>query len=196
MTHLVFSNALDDFEKIKKEIIDGTHDAHRAQRGGPNGHSVKWFRDSEIPMTAKAIKELTIKNLDSFTESPPNHLDIEFEYQFIEYNQPNDQYDWHVDGVVSSVATKSRRITIALNLSTQGEDFTGGGFQLSMVKGFLDNSNLSRVRAANFSSALTQTELDILSQKNSVVIFYPDTVHRGSPITSGIRHLLTVWAKW
>lgn len=196
MPHIVIADAFHNFDKIRKEILDGAHDTHRAQRGGPNGHNVKWFRDTEIPMTAYAIKELTIKHLKIFSESPLNHLNIEFEYQFIEYNQPNDQYNWHIDGVVSEGVAKSRRMTIALNLSTRGEDFTGDGFQLSMVKGFLDNFNINRVQETNFSSALTQTELEILARKNSIVIFNPDTIHRGSPITSGIRHLLTVWAKW
>ena len=196
MPHIVIADAFHDFDQIRKEILYGAHDAHRAQRGGPNGHSVKWFRDSEIPLTAHAIKEIAIKNLNSFSESLPNHSDIQFEYQFIEYNQPNDQYNWHVDGVVSEGVAKSRRMTIALNLSTHGEDFAGGGFQLSTVKGFLDNFNMNRVQETNFSSALTQTELKILARKNSIVIFNPDTIHRGSPITSGIRHLLTVWAKW
>jgi predicted 2-oxoglutarate/Fe(II)-dependent dioxygenase YbiX len=196
MPHIVIADALSNFEEIKKEIIDGARDSHRAQRGGVNGHSVKWFRDSEIPLTSQAIKKLTFQSLHVFCELPPEHSDIEFEYQFIEYNQPNDQYNWHVDGVISEGATNSRRMTIALNLSTQNEDFIGEGFQLSMVKGFLDNFNINRVQAANFSSALSPEESKILAQKNSVVIFNPDTIHRGSPITSGIRHLLTVWAKW
>jgi 2OG-Fe(II) oxygenase superfamily len=194
--HIVISNAFPNFDDIKNELISAARDLHRAQRGGPNGHSVQWFQDTEIPLSSLAMKETTLQHLHLFSESPPDKSSITFEFQFIEYNQCNDQYNWHIDGVVSSSAPRSRRMTVALNLTSQQLDFTGGGFQLSTVKGFIDNNNMSRVEATGCASALSKHELDILTRKNSVVIFNPDTIHRGSPIESGKRQLLTVWANW
>lgn len=196
MQHIVISDAFQNFESIKKEIISGATETFRAQRGGPNGHSVKWYNENDIPLTSEAIKNLSFKYIYYFTKNIPSHSEVVFEYQFIEYNQPNDQYNWHVDGAVVDDEKKCRRMTIALNLSTQNEDFTGGGFQLSKVKGFLDNSNLERVQATNFVTAFSDAEVDVLSKNNSVVIFNPDTIHRGAPIESGVRNLLTVWANW
>lgn len=196
MPHVVISDVFQNFDDIKNELVNAAGDLHRAQRGGPNGHSVKWFRDIEIPLASQAMKNVTFEHLSLFSDAPPNPADINFEFQFIEYNQRNDQYNWHIDGVISSTAPKSRRMTVALNLTSHLDDFTGGGFQLSTVKGFVDNNNMSRVEATQCASALSQAELDILTRKNSIVIFNPDTIHRGSPIESGKRQLLTVWANW
>lgn len=196
MQHIVIGNAFDNFNDIRNEIIDGAKHLQRAQRGGPNGHSIKWFTENEIPLTTKEIKKILFQHINNFTDIPLNYSDVSYQYQFIEYNQPNDQYDWHIDGVPLNNGIKSRRITISFNLTSQDEDYVGGGFQLSKVKGFLDNENLSRVRASNYALALSKTEMDILLNKNSIVIFNPDTIHRGSPIESGKRQLLTVWVYW
>ena len=196
MEHIVIENAFVNFSDIKNEIIDGAKHLQRAQRGGPNGHSIKWFTENEIPITTKEIKKIVFQHISNFTDIPLNYSDVSYQYQFIEYNQPNDQYDWHIDGVPLNNGIKSRRITISFNLTSQNEDYIGGGFQLSKVKGFLDNENLSRVRASNYALALSETEMDILFNKNSIVIFNPDTIHRGSPIESGKRQLLTVWVYW
>lgn len=197
MPHLVIKDAFPNFEEIKKEILGTDKNAHRAQRGGNNGHSVKWFFDHELPMTSAAMHAVANIHMYKFTENKEINLnDLAFEYQFIEYNTPEDQYDWHIDGVPSKDGSKSRRMTIALNMSTKYEDFQGDGFQLSTVTGFMDNENKSRVAATNFALALVADEVEVLSHKNSIVIFNPDTIHRASPILSGTRQLLTVWVKW
>ena len=197
MPHIVIENALANFDQVKKEILDNLQNTHRAQRGGPNGHSVQWFTALELPITAEAISRIAQQYVGQFS----NNLAIDFsnvtyEYQLIEYNTPNDQYNWHVDGVIAPDASKSRRMTIGLNLTTKGKDFEGDGFQLSTVTGFIDNENEARVLATDCASALTLDETAALAGENSVVVFNPDTIHRASPITSGKRQLLTVWVIW
>ena len=197
MLHIVIENAIANFEDVKSEIINGVKDTYRAERGGANGHSVNWFAEGDIPLTSSAIKNIAWQHVNKYSKGiEVDFSAISFEYQFIEYNKPNDQYNWHIDGVASNNGSKSRRMTIALNLTSKNDDFIGEGFQLSTVKGLMDNENLARVHASNYSPALTPHELDILSNKNSVVIFNPDTIHRGSPISSGKRQLLTVWVNW
>ena len=197
MPHIVLKNALDNFDQVKGEILGNLQDTHRAQRGGPNGHSVKWFSALELPITSEAISRIAQQHVGQFS----NGLNIDFsnvsyEYQLIEYNTPNDQYNWHVDGVIAADGSRSRRITIGLNLTTQGKDFEGDGFQLSTVTGFIDNENEARVLATHCAPALTPDEVGALAHENSAVVFNPDTIHRGSPITSGKRQLLTAWVIW
>jgi hypothetical protein len=195
--HFVIKNAIPNFDQIKKEILDNAKDTHRAQRGGPNGHSVKWFSAQDIPLTAAAIGVLTRQYMDRFNNNPNiTFSDVSFEYQLIEYNTPNDQYNWHIDGVIAPDGSQSRRMTLGLSLSTKDEDFCGDGFQLSKVTGLIDNENEARVQATHCASALTPEEEAVLSIKNSVAIFHPDTIHRASPISSGLRQLLTIWAIW
>lgn len=197
MPHIVLKDALDNFDQVRREILGNPQDTHRAQRGGPNGHSVKWFSALELPITSEAISRIAQQHVSLFA----NGLAIDFstvryEYQLIEYNTPNDQYNWHVDGVIAADGSASRRMTIGLNLTAKGTDFEGDGFQLSTVTGFIDNENEARVLATHCAPALTPDEIGALAHANSAVVFSPDTIHRGSPITSGTRQLLTAWVIW
>jgi predicted 2-oxoglutarate/Fe(II)-dependent dioxygenase YbiX len=195
--HIVIKNALQNFDQVKKEILDNAHDTHRAQRGGPNGHSVKWFTALDLPITSEVMGSIAKKHISSFNNNINiDFSDVLFEYQLIEYNTPNDQYNWHIDGAIATDGSKSRRMTLGLNLTTNNVDFTGDGFQLSTVTGFIDNENEARVLATNCASALSTNQVAALSLKNSMILFNPDTIHRASPITSGKRQLLTVWVIW
>lgn len=84
--------------------------------------------------------------------------------------EDNGHYNWHVDGMGTSV-TVPRKLSISLLLSDPTE-FEGGELQLKT----------------------TDDEAVTVEQKQGRAYFFPSyTLHRVAPVTKGIRRSLVLW---
>jgi PKHD-type hydroxylase len=77
-------------------------------------------------------------------------------------------YDWHIDAGASTVSP--RKLSLVLQLSDPSE-YEGGELQ------FMTSSGITTVR----------------KEKGFVVAFPSYTLHRVTPVTSGIRKTIVVW---
>jgi len=96
-------------------------------------------------------------------------------FQYTEYDSSKlGKYDWHMDtqmGVNTLGAT--RKLSVVLNLTEQGQDYEGGNFNLNVgMEEEPENVPLSRGR---------------------VIVFPSWMIHRVTPVTQGIRRSIVIW---
>lgn len=90
--------------------------------------------------------------------------------QYTVYGSSNDHYDWHIDQV-DDLRLPPRKLSLVLQLSDSSE-YEGGYLEL------MTDSN--------------PMKLD--KKKSLVCVFPPWVLHRVTPVTSGTRRTLVVWA--
>ena len=94
-------------------------------------------------------------------------------FQYTEYDI-NDEYTWHQDIVHGkNTLGHTRKLSLSLNLTESGVDYTGGQFQI------------------NTSS---ESDSEFISQPKGRAIVFPSyTLHRVKPVITGVRKSLVVW---
>jgi PKHD-type hydroxylase len=90
------------------------------------------------------------------------------DFQFCEYNAPNDKYDWHMDKVFGKGI---RKLSLTLQLNDPNE-YEGGNFEIMTGK--------------NFET--------IKLEQGEVIVFPSYILHRVTEITKGKRNSLVGWA--
>lgn len=89
--------------------------------------------------------------------------------QFTEYRGRGGHYDWHVD--IGPAPINHRKVSVVIQLSDPST-YKGGELELCFGNGFFS----------------------VPRRKGAVAIFPSFTLHRVTPLTSGLRRTLVVWA--
>lgn len=90
------------------------------------------------------------------------------DFQYTVYDGDASHYDWHLD--MSNTSNSPRKLTLVLQLSDPSE-YEGGDLQ-----------------------TLTKAEPGVVDKKKGMVAAFPSwTLHKVTPVTSGIRKSLVVW---
>jgi PKHD-type hydroxylase len=99
---------------------------------------------------------------------------------FLEYSAAHgDVFHWHYDEDLSHNSQRPRKLTATAMLSNPGKDFEGGQFEVRTMP-------VAEPMVANLA-------------RGDVLMFPSHMLHRVTPVTSGVRHVLVAWAhgpKW
>lgn len=178
--HLVLEETL--LEKITNNLeqCDVEKNINNTELDNKNRRDCKisWIRYDENNVPILEIFNIFWNLCDHLNLLCNWNFDITFleSIQYTKYTS-GDFYDWHID-VIKTDETTVRKLSMVLLLD---DNFEGGKFQLETKIPFPDNIVDSRYET-------------IPLQKGSLLIFHSDMPHRVTPVISGVRKTLVIWA--
>ena len=170
-----FRNAFTDeeIERIKKiamkypatEAATG-QEASSKQEDSVRKSTVRWLHDGvgELDWVYERLFNMTNEANDHLWNFNLSHAGEVLQYT--EYPENGGHYDWHIDCGHHMQAQRKISITVQLN-----DDYDGG--ELELWRG--------------------QSPATAHKEKGTVVIFPSYMLHRGAPVTNGVRNSLVLW---
>jgi PKHD-type hydroxylase len=160
----------EEIEKILKTTKDYSFEAGTIISNNPKdvrNSSIKWMEPNEkTDWIYNRLMNCIVEANNTWKFNIHSVLD---DIQYTEYRGGGGHYDWHMD--IGGGSISHRKISVIVQLSDPSE-YTGGELEI--------NTGSNVVKVSN--------------KKGSIILFPSFIQHRVTPVSSGLRKSLVLWA--